>query len=115
MALPKMTGNFDLTKDGINKAVTYVSPGAYNLEYAKDGTFYVERVGCSDVNLNGRLHDYEGQYKQFQYAYADNAEQAFYMECELWHAYGGSNNPLHPARPANTNYKCPVAGCKALL
>ena len=111
MSVPQMDRNYLLTQDGINQAVTYISAGVYDLGYVQNGTFYVQGGGRSDDHLNRRLHDYEGQFKHFQYAYAPSAEQAFYMECELWHAYGGTNNPNRPARPAGTNLRCPLPSC----
>lgn len=102
-----MTGNFNLSAAGIDAAVQYASPGVYMLGYVSGGTFYVNRVGRSDVNLNSRLHDYEGQYQHFQYAYCNSVRAAFDAECELWHQYGGANNPLHPARPEGKDWPCP--------
>jgi len=111
MALPTMTGDFNLTAAGIDAAVTQVSAGVYLLGYVSGNAFHVQRVGRSDEDLNGRLHDYEGQYQHFKYAYCSSVRAAFDAECELWHAYGGSNNPLHPARPAGKNWPCPRTSC----
>jgi hypothetical protein len=108
VAVPSLSGPFNLTKDGINSAVPNTSAGVYALGYVQGNTFYIQRVGRSDVNLNKRIHDYEGQYKQFKAAYSTSPYQAFLGECELWHEYGNStNNPLHPDRPAGTDWKCP--------
>jgi hypothetical protein len=107
MAVPNMTGDFNLTAAGIDAAVKYVSPGVYALGYVAGNTFYVDRVGRSDDDVNRRLHDYEGQYLHFRFAYCNSVRAAFDAECELWHAYGGVNNPLHPARPAGKDWPCP--------
>lgn len=107
MASPSMSGPFALTKDGIDNAVTQTSAGVYALGYTSGNTYYIQRVGRSDDDLNRRLHDYEGQYTQFKAAYCSSSLAAFNAECELWHDYAGDNNPLHPARPAGKDWKCP--------
>ena len=111
MAVPQLEGPFPLTKAGIDQAVTKTSPGAYALGNTTNNTFYISRVGRSDDDLNRRLHDYEGDYPQFKALYYNTAQGAFYAECELWHAYGGTNNPLHPARPKGQNWQCPKGHC----
>ena len=108
MALPSLSGPFNLSKDGINSAVKSTLPGYYALGYVSANTFYIQRVGRSDADLNKRLHDYEGQYLQFKCGYAASQYQAFLAECELWHEYGNrTTNPLHPDRPNGTDWKCP--------
>jgi hypothetical protein len=107
MAAPSLSGPFTLDKNGINNAVTQTSAGVYALGYTGGSTFYIQRVGRSDDDLNRRLHDYEGQYQQFKAAYCSGSLVAFNAECELWHDFAGSNNPLHPARPAGKDWKCP--------
>jgi len=107
MASPTLSGPYALSKDGINNAVKSTSAGVYALGYTSGNTFYVQRVGRSDDDVNDRLHDYEGQYVQFKFAYCSSSFAAFSAECELWHDFGGDNNPLHPARPAGQTWKCP--------
>jgi hypothetical protein len=107
LATPTLSGPFPLTKIGIDSTVTKTSPGVYALGKTVGNTFYISRVGRSDANLNKRLHDYEGQYAQFKALYYDSPRAAFQAECQLWHAYGGNNNPLHPDRPQGTNWTCP--------
>jgi hypothetical protein len=93
----------------IDAAVKYRSPGVYALGYiAPSGTFMIQRVGRSDVDLAARLKsdEYKGKFNHFKAAYSVNADAAFHDECELYHKYGGTNNPNHPARPAGKNHKC---------
>jgi len=108
MAIPAMNGDYAVTKKGIDDAVKMIKPGVYLLGAIQGDKFIVERTGRSDKNLNGRLNDYEGQYQHFKFAYCSNAEQAFYAECELWHAYANKNVQIHPDRPEGTKYLCPV-------
>jgi hypothetical protein len=107
MAAPSLSGPFSLTRNGIDKAVTQTFAGVYALGYTSGDTYYIQRVGRSDDHVNRRLHDYEGQYNQFKATYCSGSFAAFNAECELWHDFGGTNNPLHPARPANKDWKCP--------
>jgi hypothetical protein len=108
VALPNLSGPYALTNDGIDSAVKQTSAGAYALGYLQGNTYYIQRVGRSDVDLNKRLHDYVGDYKQFKAAYSSSPYQAFLAECELWHEYGNrTSNPLHPDRPNGTDWKCP--------
>ena len=107
-----MHGSYDLTKVGVNNAVTRVSPGNYGLGYLNGETFIVEYVGRSDADVNGRLHDWVGtKYKRFKYSYASSAKAAFEKECQNYHDFGGSgslDNDAHPDRPNGTNWGCPV-------
>jgi hypothetical protein len=115
MAVPALHGDFAVTAQGINAAVAVGSPGAYILGYVDGTTFRVQRTGRSDEDVNRRLHDYEGQYHHFKFTYCASAEQAFYAECELWHAYADKNEQIHPARPKGKLYACPVAFCTQFL
>src|SRR5580692_6342200 len=90
------------TPESIDSAVTMRRPGVYALGYvAPSGTFMIQRVGRSDFDLAQRLKsdEYKGKYRHFKAAYVTDAEAAFHAECELYHKYGGTGNPLHPARP----------------
>ena len=103
-----MYGPFVFNDKTIDSTITAKSPGVYLLGYTANGIFYVQRTGRSDVNLNARLKsaEYSGQYREFKTRYCPTDVQAFHDECALWHAYGGSNNPYHPARPAGKNLHC---------
>lgn len=100
MASTGLEGPFVLTHDGITKAVTKVSPGAYALgTTGADGVFYIARVGRSDKCLKLRLHSYVGQYPEFKASYFASAEEAFLKECELFHNFSPPHNDIHPDRP----------------
>jgi len=114
MANTGLKGPFLLTEDGIDNEVTRVSPGAYVLGYLNGNkTFIVCYVGRSDDDLNKRLKKWVGRknYKRFKYAYFSSPKAAFEKECRLYHDFGGKgklDNDIHPARPENTNWECPV-------
>jgi hypothetical protein len=107
MASPSLYGPYSLNKSGIDNAVKSTSAGVYALGYSSGNTYYIQRVGRSDDNVNRRLHDYENQYSEFKFTYCSSSYSAFCAECELWHDYAGDNNPLHPARPVGQSWKCP--------
>lgn len=108
-----MEGPYTLTSEEIDRVVTKTSAGNYALGYTKDdGTFIVQYVGRSDSDVNqelkARLTD---KYKKFKYSYATSPKAAFEKECRNYHDFGGSeklDNEIHPGRPADTNWKCPV-------
>lgn len=103
---------FDLST--INQKVTQISAGNYALGYKNEkGTFIVCYVGRSDNDLNHRLccQLQEHPHKMFKYSYASSPKEAFEKECQNYHDFGGSaslENEIHPDKPQNTNYKCPI-------
>jgi hypothetical protein len=119
MAATGLHGPGVLTEIGIDEIVKGVGPGAYVLGRNTPGTFYVDYVGRSDGDLNGRLKDWAGsKYTHFKYGFYDTAEAAFLKECHLYHDWGGGtanlDNKVHPARPTNSKANCPIADCDAL-
>ena len=108
MTSPTLQGPFQLTKDGVAKAVTAKSPGIYVLGRSGNDTFYTAHFGRSDDDLAKRLKDQvTWPDPQFKFAYAASAQDAFEKECELFHALGGSQSPDHPASPSGSKWKCP--------
>jgi len=102
-----MSGPFSLTEAEIDKQVTKKSPGNYALGEFKNNTFNVSYVGRADVDLNKRLKDWIGKYKQFKFSYADSVQAAFEKECNNYHDFNPPDNKIHPARPEGSNSKCP--------
>lgn len=108
MASLSMNGPYNLTGTEIDQAVTKTSPGNYGLgRVNKEGTFLVSRVGRSDYDVNGRLHDHPGDYEKFKFSYASSAKAAFEKECENYHDFDPPGNKMHPDRPDGTSWKCP--------
>lgn len=113
MAQSGLFGSYPLSSESIDTVVKGCGAGAYALGYNnEDGSsFNIQRIGRSDTDLNARLHSYVGdKYQRFKYAFYDNAEQAFYKECRLYHDFSPSDNYIHPDKPKGTNYACPVCG-----
>jgi hypothetical protein len=106
----EMSPAFTFNDVMIDNQIKVTSPGVYLLGYTgTNGVFQIERVGRSDVNLNLRLKsaEYRGKFREFKARYCPSMEVAFHEECQLWHAYGGTLNPNHPARPAGmTHLRC---------
>jgi len=113
MASLGMEGPYAFTSAKIDQVMTKKSPGNYALGYTKDeGTFIVQYVGRSDVDVNQELKArLDSKYEKFKYSYATSPKAAFEKECRNFHDFGGSDklhNKHHPARPSGTNWKCPV-------
>jgi len=108
MALNDLYGPFALTDEAIDQEVRQRQPGAYLLEESTDlvdlRSVY---VGRSDTDLNNQLHVHVGSYKLFWYECCFSAQAAFTKECALYHDFEPSDNPVHPRRPAGTDWKCP--------
>jgi len=107
MAIPALSKPIALTEQSIDESVTQVSPGVYVLDKTTSGPWRNSYVGRSDTDLKVRLKKWVGQYGYFKAAYMDSAVAAFDAECELFHALAPSDNVVHPARPANSNWVCP--------
>jgi hypothetical protein len=108
-----MAGFYELDVETIDSTVTRTCCGNYGLGYIKDGDFYVKYVGRSDTDLKARLKNHIGNYKYFKYSYATSPKAAFEKECQNFHDFGETeklDNKMHPDRPKDTNWKCPV--CK---
>ncbi|MBA7712289.1 hypothetical protein ES703_121261 [subsurface metagenome] len=114
MPSTRLRGSFPLTETGIDNEVTKTSPGAYVLGYLSSSrTFIVRYVGRADEDIKERLKKWIGKknYKRFKYGYFFSPKAAFEKECRLYHDFGGKaklDNDIHPARPENTNWECPV-------
>ncbi|TEU05248.1 hypothetical protein E3I90_04610 [Candidatus Bathyarchaeota archaeon] len=113
MASLGMEGPYAFTSAKIDEVVTRKSPGNYALGYTKDdGTFIVQYVGRSDVDVKQELKArLDSKYKKFKYSYATSPKAAFEKECRNFHDFGGSeklHNKNHPDRPSGISWKCPV-------
>ena len=108
-----LAGPFPLTATGIADNIEHIKPGAYALGSIDDddGYFIVEYVGRSDDSVGDRLFDHIDDSSYFKFEYYRTSKDAFEKECRLYHDFNPPGNKRHPARPAGTNYKCPVKGC----
>ena len=111
MAKSGLRGPFVLNRRGVDNEVTTISAGAYALGDSKEDGFHIKYVGRADDDVASRLRDHIPEpYQNFKYEYYPSAKAAFEKECRLYHDFNPADNQIHPARPQNTNYKCPVCG-----
>lgn len=107
-----LKGPFKLSKDEINRVVKGIGPGAYALgSLNSNELLIVKRIGRSDSDLNKRLHSYVGKYTYFKCDFFPSKKAAFEKECNLYHDFNPPDNKIHPDRPDDTSYSCPVDGC----
>jgi len=107
---------YPLTTDEINEQVDADRIGVYVLGDIKDKTFYVDYVGRSDNDVNGRLRDYvSGAHSHFKFGYCATKKAAFEKECTIWHDFPElQKKQVHPDRPNGSDDPCPVADCDTL-
>ena len=112
MASLGMGDPYDFTYEEIVRVVTKTSPGNYALGHMEDSTFIVQYVGRSDSGVNQELKaKLSSKYLKFKFSYASSPKAAFEKECHNYHDFGGKeklDNKIHPDRPVNTDWKCPV-------
>jgi hypothetical protein len=103
-----------LTESNVARTVPPGRPGVYFLKsVASDGQI-AERVGRDDVDLRQRLLQYAREGRPnvlFGWILAEDANEAYQLECYLWHAHGGAwagiEGDAHPAAAE----RIPFLGC----
>lgn len=119
MGIQLALGPYPLTRENVS-AVAKARPGAYMLTRGRTASAWpVQYVGRSDSSLLNRLmsHADDGVYAEFRCSHASSDTEAFQLECQMYHDYGGDrgilDNEIHPDRPnglaALLYSKCP--GC----
>ena len=103
-----------LTEANVARTVPPGRPGVFFLKSVAPDGRVAERVGRDDVDLRQRLlkHAAEGLPNVlFGWILAEDANQAYQLECYLWHAHGGAwagiAGDAHPA-PSD---RIPFLGC----
>ncbi len=111
---PRVQAAIRLTENNIARSVPPRRAGVYFLKCVGPGGAVTERVGRDDVDLRQRLlqHARDGAANVlFGWMLAADANEAYRLECYLWHAQGGAWSGLqsdsHP-RPADP---IPFLGC----
>lgn len=104
-----LTGPYPLTGPGVLSAVAGYSAGAYALGRTFNGVFNIAYVGRSDTDVATRLQQHVStSHPEFKFGYFSNSKAAFEKECNLYHDFNPPENKVHPARPANENWRCPA-------
>jgi hypothetical protein len=108
--LARLHGPHSLTAAGVSNNVKGIGPGAYALGNTNEkNVFIISYVGRSDDDLAARLQQHVSEpYLQFKYGFLDTAAAAFDKECRLYHDFDPPDNKVHPARPKNAKWSCPV-------
>lgn len=95
----------------VDKHVKKNSIGAFILSRNGKNAHY---VGRGDKDLLASIKQFSVQdktYVYFWYDYTANAKEAYYLECQWYHAYLPVDNSNHPTSPPNETLRCPVKGC----
>lgn len=110
---------YPLTMDAVNAVVPDGIIGNYRKGRIEHGYFNVVYVGRTDEEplkerllVHARKHEGEGLY--FHFREAKDAKDAYEKECYDYHLFGGKDgklaNKIHPDKPNETDYTCPI--CK---
>ncbi|MEP6994423.1 MAG: hypothetical protein ABI968_07885 [Acidobacteriota bacterium] len=103
-----------LTEANVARTVPPGRPGVYFLKSVDADGQVNERVGRDDVDLRQRLLEYARHGLPnvlFGWIAAEDPNEAYQLECYLWHAHGGAwagiTGDAHPS-PVN---RIPFLGC----
>ncbi len=103
-----MQGPFPLSQLDLTLA-----PGTIGVYILSRNGRTVHYVGRSDADLGARIRQsaQTDAYLYFWFRYESSPMNAYRTECAWWHEYQPTDNVNHPAVPAGTSWRCPVAGC----
>jgi hypothetical protein len=111
---PRIQSAVRLTEANVARMVPPGCPGVFFLKVVGPKGRVSERVGRDDVDLRQRLLQYAreaGANVLFGWMLAENPQDAYRLECYLWHAQGGAwagiSGDAHPS-PAE---RIPFLGC----
>jgi hypothetical protein len=111
MAMPDMIGPLPLTRAAIDEEFRVKLAGAYVIgSRTPEQVMKVPYVGRSDDDLGGRLRTHVGNYDAFAYVIADSPQQAYELQCQIYHELMPSRNTQHPYKPTGVKCACPVCG-----
>ncbi|MEM7775367.1 MAG: hypothetical protein AAF732_07130 [Pseudomonadota bacterium] len=111
----QLKGPYSLQVDTIRQAVSPRRLGVFALGHIDHAnTFRIERVGRSDEELREELMKFVGSSSHFKFKLTMTAMQTFRLECELFHRFRPQGNFIHPTRPPNTTWACPVCRDRSL-
>ena len=118
-----MTDIFPFTEEGIKKYAWAELIGNYQLGCLdEDGSFRVLYVGRTTDGIRKRLSCHIGKFPDvthFACSVSNSEKMAYEQECIDYHHFKEEMgtaiyNEIHPARPAGTDYPCPVEDCTEL-
>lgn len=110
MAMPRLNGPHPLSAKSVERAVRRTSAGVYVLSAVEEGIANPRLVGRSDDDIGTTLKGEIGLYSHFAFVYASSPENAYEMECGIYHEIKPPENGKHPAKPAGAIWPCPICG-----
>lgn len=111
---PRIQAAIRLTEANVARTVPPGTAGVYFLKSVGPGGIVVERVGRDDVDIRQRLlqHAREGiENILFGWMHAADANEAYQLECYLWHAQGGAWASLEGDSHPQPAEPIPFLGC----
>jgi hypothetical protein len=103
-----------LTESSVARNVPPGRPGVFFLKSVGSEGQVSERVGRDDVDLRQRLLQYarEGRTNVlFGWILAEDANEAYRLECYLWHAHGGAWAGIAGDAHPSPSEPIPFLGC----
>jgi len=112
---PRVQAAIRLTEANVARTVPPHAAGVYFLKSVGPGGLVAERVGRDDVDLRQRLLQHARDAEPnvlFGWMLAADANEAYRLECYLWHAQGGTWARLEGAsHPQPADDPIPFLGC----
>jgi hypothetical protein len=111
---PRVQAAIRLTEANVARTVPPGTAGVYFLKSVGPGGIVAERVGRDDVDIRQRLlqHAREGiENILFGWMHASDANEAYQLECYLWHAQGGAWASLEGDSHPQPAEPIPFLGC----
>lgn len=103
-----------LTEANVARTVPPGVSGVYFVKSVGGGGRVSERVGRDDVDLRQRLLQLAREASEnalFGWLRADNAHDAYHLECYLWHAQGGAWASVAGDAHPQAEERIPFLGC----
>jgi hypothetical protein len=103
-----------LTEANVARTVPPGRPGVFFLKSVSSDGQVAERVGRDDLDLRQRLLQYAREKPPnvlFGWILAEDANQAYQLECYLWHAHGGAWAGIAGDAHPSPSDRIPFLGC----
>ena len=116
-ALPptiRIQGAIRLTESNVARNVPPGRPGVFFLKSVGQDGEVTERVGRDDLDLRQRLLQHAREKRAnvlFGWVLAEDANEAYRLECYLWHAHGGAWAGIAGDAHPSPSEPIPFLGC----
>ncbi|HVN68640.1 MAG TPA: hypothetical protein VMU38_03175 [Candidatus Binatia bacterium] len=107
-----LDGPFTLDAKSVGATVKRRRAGVYVLgELHPQGALIARYAGRSDDDLAEQLRRQAGSFTHFVYAYANSPDEAYLMECALYHEWSTQlRSQSHPESRVGSYVKCHFCG-----